>query len=99
MIPTGFHDDWPFPFSLIPRKANAIPSDVPPAEVYTSTDFDWQHHNPDVPNEGAWALSKHPEYGFSFAIVQNGVLYAIGTFRYDYAGHYYTFPRLAMHKV
>lgn len=87
-IPSGLHNDWPWPFSLIPRKATAIEG-PPPTDVTYSPNFDRANHNPDVPNEGAWALSHHPDYGWSYARVQDGWLEAVGTFRYDYVDHYY----------
>jgi hypothetical protein len=97
-IPSGLHNDWVWPFSLIPRKATAIEG-PPPTDVTYSPNFDKAHHNPDVPNEGAWALSKHPEYGVSYAEVKDGVLFAAGTFRYDYSDHYYEIGRFTNKKL
>lgn len=97
-LPTGTHNDWPWPFSLISRKATAVEG-PPPTEVIFSANFDHAHHNPDVPNEGAWALSLHTEYGFSFAYVKDRWLVAVGTFRYDYSLGYYTFPRFTVKKI
>lgn len=98
-IPSGGHTDWPFGLlSFIPRSSTAI-AGPPPTDVTYSPNFDHANHHADVPNEGAWALSIHPEYGFSFAYVDNGWLVAVGTFRYDYGQGYYTFPRLAVKKV
>lgn len=98
-VPTGGHDDWLWGLGkLIPRDWN---SEVGPApdQVYFSPNFDKEHNHPDVPNDGAFAVSFHPKYGFSFATVLDGWLFAIGTFRYDYADGYYTFPRLALKKL
>lgn len=98
-IPSGGHTDWLFGLlSWIPRKSTAI-AGPPPTDVTYSPNFDKQNKNPDVPNEGAWALSLSPEYGFSFAAVMDGWLIAVGTFRYDYGQGYYTFPRLAVKRV
>lgn len=97
-IPTGLHNDWPWPLSLIPRKATAI-AGPPPTDVVYSDNFNKLTNHPDVPNEGAWAVSKHPDYGFCFSAVEKGVLFSIGTFRYDYVDGYYTFPRLTIKKV
>lgn len=93
------HTDLPWPFSLFKRGANAISDPNPPTEVYFSKNFDKEHKNPDVPNNGAWALSIHPKYGFCFAAVEDGWLFSIGTFRYDYVDKYYTFPRLAVKHI
>jgi hypothetical protein len=97
-IPGGNHNDWIWPFSLIPRRATAIVG-PPPTDVTYSANFDKVNHHPDIPNEGAWALSKHPEYGVSFAEVKNGVLFAAGTFRYDYVDGYYELGRFTIKKV
>lgn len=102
-IPPGGHSDWFFGLlSFIPRSSTAV-AGPPPTDVTYSSNFDKEHHNPDVPNQGAWAVSQHPEYGLSFATVQkfqgDWWLLAVGTFRYDYADGYYTFPRLALKKI
>lgn len=101
-IPSGNHNDWPWPFSLIPRNKTAVAGPPPPKIIY-SANFDHVHYHADVPNIGAWAVSEHPEYGVSFATVQKiyggNWLLAIGSFRYDYNDGYYTFPRFTIKEV
>lgn len=98
-VPSGKHNDWPWPFNNLSRAANAIDDPVAPTLIIMSKNFDTEHKNPDVPNPGAWALSLHPKYGFSFAwTTKNGRYVAIGTFRFDYVDHYYTMPRISFHK-
>lgn len=98
-IPTGNHNDWIWPFSLIPRSLTAIPGPPDGIEVTYSANFDHAHHNPDVPNEGAWALSHHPKYGFSYARVCDGWLEAVGTFRYDYVDRYFEIDTIRIKRL
>jgi hypothetical protein len=104
-LPTGTHNDWIWPFSSIQRAATARVGPAP-TDVSYSANFDHANHHPDVPNNGAWALSRSAEYGlrkggpgWSFAIVHGNVLYAFGTFRFDYSLGYYTYPRFTIKKL
>jgi hypothetical protein len=84
MIPTGPHTDWPWPFSLIPRRWTAVPSDTPPFTI---------GYEKDVPPPGRWviALSK---YGFMFSFqTKGGWLFRIGT-----ASKYYELFTLTLKK-
>lgn len=95
-IPAGRHNDWPWPFSLIPRKATAVESDTPPTAVAHSKDLDKVD---DIPNAGNWVLLKS-KYGLSFAVTgPGGWHFRIGTFRYDYVDKYYTFPTFTVKRL
>lgn len=97
MIPPGNHNDWIWPFSLIPRTANAVASDTPPKLVSSSGLL--PGYNPDVPNPGAWALSTC-QYGFCYASTSlSGITVRAGTFRYDYVDKYYTFPTFTVKQL
>lgn len=99
MIPLGGHTDWLFGLLKFVKRSWTAKAGPPPTHVIFSDNFDHAHKNPDVPNEGAWTLSTHPEYGVSFAWAVDGWLLSVGSFRYDYADGYYTFPRFAFKRL
>lgn len=97
MIPTGKHTDLPWPLSLIPRGFNAVQSNDPPHVVAHSPGA-LVDHNADVPAPGNFTFSTS-KYGFNFALTtKGGWIFRIGTFRYDYVDHYYTFPTFTIKK-
>lgn len=97
MIPNGRHDDWPWPFSYIPRRWTAFDSDIPPVKLCgTETD-----PHLDIPEQGKWVIAgvgeiKLPLY---FALTTNsGWHFRIGI-RYDFLDRYYTFPSFTIKKL
>lgn len=97
-VPSGKHNDLPWPLSLLPRNFNAIPSNDPPHVVAHSAGALKDGHNADVPAPGNFTFSVS-KYGFNFAwTTKGGTIFRIGTFRYDYVDHYYTLPTIALHK-
>jgi hypothetical protein len=100
-IPTGKHSDWPWPFSLIPRRWTAVESDKEPAAVsvlFSDGNGTLQNIspvNPDVPAPGEACIS-FCRYGVMFSACGFGWLLRIGTFRYDYTDRYYTFPTFTL---
>ncbi len=89
MIPAGRHNDWWWPFSLIPRRWTAFNSDIPPVKI-AGTERAQDHV--DIPERGKWILAgvgnlKIPVY---FAVTTKaGWHFRIGLFRYDYIDGYY----------
>ena len=83
------HDDWPWPFSLIPRRWNAILSDVPPRTF---------GYAGDVPPPGRCVFAAS-RFGFMFSFqTRSHWLVRVGTFRYDMVDRYYTFPTFTLKK-
>lgn len=99
MIPRGKHDDWIWPFSLIPRRWNTFASDVEPVKICGTED---PADHLDIPERGRWAVAgighlKIPAY---FAATTRGGWHVrIGLLRYDYVNHYYTGPTLTIKKL
>lgn len=96
MKPAGFHTDWLWPFSRIPRGWNSWDSDVPPVRVAGNATG-----HLDVVAPGTWALVgyKHHRIPVCFVIQTKGRIYfRLGLIRYDYEAHYYTAPTGALRK-
>ena len=97
-IPNTLHTDWLWPFSLVPRRKTAIESDVPPQVAAKSPGYPDSAN--EIPPAGHWVLQTHPEYGFYFAFTNpDGWHFRVGSFRYDYVDHYYTFPTVALKRL
>jgi hypothetical protein len=90
MVPSGNHTDWPWPFSLIPRRWNAVPSEHEPVQLLGTASG-----HLDIPDRGTWtiawpiyvALTSRKGWHFRFGI------------RYDYIDRYYTFPSFTIKKL
>lgn len=89
-IPSGKHNDWIWPFSLIPRGFNAVASENEPVKLLGNATG-----HLDVPPKGTWVLA-WPLY---FALrTKSGWHFRFGI-RYDYVDRYYTFPAIALKKI
>jgi len=88
-VPNRNHDDWIFPFSLIPRRWTSIPSDHPPTAIAHSRGLDKVD---DIPNPGQWVLERS-RYGLYFALTTRSLWhFRLGSFRWDAVDHYYSVP-------
>jgi hypothetical protein len=88
-LPTGRHTDYfLWPFTHIPRLWTEHASCKPPRTLFGQ--------NTDVPDRGrkTFQVSK---WGFMYSSQsKHGLLFRIGTMRYDYNGFFYEVPTLAL---
>lgn len=90
LIPDGPHTDWFWPFSKIPRKWTAIPSNKEPKQIFGDVPVG---DHLDVPPKGTWTLAWPPHLAWTS---KSGSINRISLARYDYNGHYYQIGSLRL---
>lgn len=92
MIPTGRHDDWPWPFKYIPRSWTAWSSPNAPRKLLGNAP---SSEHLDITPPGTWALA-WPLY---LTFRTKGGWHFRSGFRYDYVNQYYTFVPITIKKI
>lgn len=97
-IPSGTHDDWKWPFSLIPWSWTTKESNTPPTQIW-GTVPEGQHL--DVPKEGQWTVAWPPHWAYTSP---EGDINRISLARYTYpdpqgGGGYYQLGSLRLGSV
>ena len=101
------HNDWIFPFSLIPRGWTSFRLSQPPKLIWGYKVYDWIEYKyldgkrraaPDPCQRTAWAFAFTMPFHISFTIGKTGWYLRLGA-RYDTNDEYYTVPSFKLGKI
>lgn len=100
------HDDWPWPFSLVPRAWTSYcgkpPKKVAGNQALSTVVIDWVSYDypKPIPPFGQWHRAEADMwFSFYFALTSKlGWTFRFGS-RYDDVDHYYTFPSFKIGSV